>query len=453
LKEIIDFGRIKIPINLVEGTEILTMKSVPSLKNFSEKIQKHLRNPLDAYPLEKIIYRKLKEKPNARAIIVISDNTRPVPYKGRNGILYPIVREFIKNRFPSNQIRILIATGTHRKMTKRELEEMIDQRIFKLRIPVIQHNWQDKKNLIFLGKTSRKTPVFLNRNYIESDIRILTGLVESHFMAGVSGGRKSICPGLAGEETVKVFHGAEFMSSPMATDLLLNNNPCHEEAVEIAKIIPPELIINITLDRYYKPTGVFIGELEKAHLKAVEKIKSYVAIPVTEKYDLVITHAGFVGVNHYQAAKSAVVASYILKKNGFCILAAHHSDPDPIGGKNYKKLIRILKRKGTQKFLDLISSPSWTFIPEQWQVQMWTRLFKKIPQENLIYCSQEIPLTDFSYLPGINAQLIAPQAKNLQELIEKSIDFIIYYFRKKFKRKPKIAFLADGPYGIPIISK
>lgn len=432
MKEFINFGKIKIPINLPEGTEILSMKPVPSLKNLSEKTYQGLKNSLGVRPL----------KPSAKAIVVISDNTRPVPYSGKNNILYPIIQELIKAKLSPEQITLLVATGTHRKMEQKELKKMIDSRTFELGIPIIQHDWQDKKNLKYLGTTSRNTPVFLNRYYIESDIRILTGLVESHFMAGVSGGRKSICPGLVGKKTMEVFHGTNFMASPKAIDLVLDENPCHEEALEIAKMAPPDLTINVTLDRYYKPTGVFVGSLEKAHLAAVKKIKDYVIIPIKQKYDLVITHAGFVGVNHYQTAKAAVVASYILNKNGFCVLVGRHTDPDPIGGENYKKLIRILKKGGSKKFLELISDPSWKFVPGQWQVQMWTRLFNKIPQENLIYYSKEIPQDAFSWLPG-----------RYTRSLKKSIDFAVEQLRKKLGKEPKTAFLADGPYGIPIIKK
>ncbi|MFB0518601.1 MAG: lactate racemase domain-containing protein, partial [Acidobacteriota bacterium] len=300
--------------------------------------------------------------------------------------------------------------------------------------------------------TSRGTRALINRCYVESDIKILTGLVESHFMTGVSGGRKSICPGLAGEETISVLHSAAYLDSPAARDLVLEGNPCHQEALEVAKMVPTDMIINVTLDKNYEPTGVFVGELEQAQLEAVAKLHRYVTIPVNKKYDLVITHGGFVGVNHYQSAKAAVIASYIIQQGGMCILAASLSEPDPIGSENYKKIVSILKNEGTKRFLKLIFDSSWVFVPGQWQAQMWCRLLTKIPQEHLIYCCEELPEEAFTCLPGKNARTIAPGKSGLQELVEQSIDYAIKELRGSFRREPSIAFLADGPYGIPIAS-
>ncbi len=190
--------------------------------------------------------------------------------------------------------------------------------------------------------------------------------------------------------------------------------------------------------------------MENAHLASVEKLRSYAAIPVEKKYDSVIGHTGYVGVNHYQAAKGALTCLPLLKKNGICLLAACHTDPDPIGGANYKRMLRLLGRLGPEKFVDSILSPSWTFVPEQWEAQMWARLFKKIPPSNLIYCSFEIPEGSFYWIPGQDARTIVPGTTNLQELVEKSLAWAAEKIQSQSGREPQIALLLDGPYGIPI---
>ena len=172
-----------------------------------------------------------------------------------------------------------------------------------------------------------------------------------------------------------------------------------------------------------------------------------------KKYDLVISHAGFVGVNHYQAAKGALTCYPLLKRGGICLLAAFHTDLDPIGGTNYKRMVRLLGELGEEKFIKKILDPSWIFVPEQWEAQMWARFFKKIPPENLIYCSLEIPKESFSWLPAEDARVIAPESKNLQELMEKSIVWAVKKLRHSLGREPQIAFLSDGPYGIPVETK
>ena len=100
--------------------------------------------------------------------------------------------------------------------------------------------------------------------------------------------------------------------------------------------------------------------------------------------------------------------------------------------------------------MKLIFDPSWVFVAEQWQGQMWCRLFNKVPQENLIYCCEELPVEAFAYLPGKDARTIAPKARELQELVEQTVDYAIKELRGILGREPSIAFLADGPYGIPI---
>jgi len=400
--------------------------------------------------LLEIVQQKLRKNPSAKAVIVLSDNTRPVPYSGEDGILFPIAETLINGGLSPAQISMLVASGTHRAMSEDELRAMIDPRIFKMGVNILSQDCRDTSEFVLMGHTTKGTKAFINRHYIESDIKILTGLVESHFMTGVSGGRKSICPGLAAEETIFILHSSAYLNSSKARDLVLEGNPCHQEALEAAKMIPPDMIINVTLDRNYNLTGIFAGELEQAHLAAIAALQRYVTIAVDKKYDLGITHGGYVGVNHYQLAKAAVIASYIIKEEGFCILAASISDPDPIGSANYKSLISRLKERGTENFLNLILEPSWVFVPDQWQVQMWGRLFTKIPQENLIYCCEELPEDASVYLPGRDARTIFQEEKSLQKLVEYSIDYAIHELRHILGKEPSIAFLADGPYGIPI---
>lgn len=450
-KGLLDFGRLKVPINIPADAEVLSMGEVRVLRDVAGTMRRKLQAPSGCPPLEAIVRKKLQSNPRARVVLVVSDNTRPVPYSGENGILLPVVEALIKGGLSPHQLFLLVASGTHRPMREEELRAMIDPRIFQMGIAVLNHNCRDAEELVFVGITSRGTRALINRHYVESDIKILTGLVESHCMTGVSGGRKSICPGLSGEETISAFHSAAYLDSPAARDLVLEGNPCHQEALEVAKMVPPDMIINVTLDKNYEPTGVFVGELEQAYLEAVEKLHRYVTIPVNKKYDLVITHGGFVGVNHYQSAKAAVIASYIIQQGGMCILAASLSEPDPIGSENYKKIVSMLKNEGTKRFLKLIFDPSWVFVPEQWQPQMWCRLFTKIPQEHLIYCCEELPEEAFAYLPGKDARTIAPGKKGgLPELVEHSVDYAIKELRGIFGREPSIAFLADGPYGIPV---
>ena len=249
------------------------------------------------------------------------------------------------------------------------------------------------------------------------------------------------------------------LASPKSNDLIIDGNPCHQEALEIAKKAGADYILNVTLNQDFKITGVFAGDLEKAHEQAVKQIKKYVTIPLDKEYDIVVTHAGFVGINHYQAAKAAVVAIPALKPNGKLIMIANNTDIDLIGSKNYRKVLPLLKSMGTEKFIRLILSPKWKFIPDQWQVQMWARLFNKIPQENFIYYSPRISSDDYRIIPGIDGNLFLPANKRYKgtlkdaaQIIENAMDKIDKEFKGECKKEFSVAFLSDGPYGVSFIA-
>ncbi len=455
----IKLGKEMIEVNLPDNTEILSTEQPKPLSNPAFFIQKALEDPIDSQSLDKIIEQKLKKNPQAKAVIVISDNTRPVPYKGKAGILWPIIEKLLAKNISNDRILILVATGTHRPLSEKELKKMLDPRVFDHRIPIKNHNCRDKDNLVYLDKTSRGSSVYINRDYIEADIKILTGLVETHFMAGASGGRKSICPGLIGEESIYIFHGAPMLASPKANDLIINDNPCHQEALEVAKKAGADYIFNVTLDQDFKLTGVFAGDLEEAHKQAVRQIIKYVTIPLDKEYDVVITHAGFVGINQYQTAKAAVVAIPALKPNGKLIMIANNNDKDLIGSEKYKAVLHLLKIIGAKQFNHLILSPDWTFIPDQWQVQMWCRLFSKIPPENFIYYSPRLSFNDYKIIPGVDGNIILPGSerykgnfKNAAQVIEKALEAAICELKSAAQEKIRIAYLADGPYGVPVKS-
>jgi hypothetical protein len=233
--------------------------------------------------------------------------------------------------------------------------------------------------------------------------------------------------------------------------LVLDKNPVHEEALKVAHAAGCDMVVNVTLDSNFGMTGVFAGQLDKAHRMAFDKLRTYAAIPFQKNYDLVITHAGFVGVNHYQAAKGGLVCAPLVKKGGLCVLGAHHTDKDPVGSENYKKMLRLLEKAGPEKFIRMILDPSWTFVPDQWEAQMWTRLLNQVPPQNLLYCCLEIPDRDFSWVTGTNARTISGESKSLQDLMDRTIAWAERKLKERLGHDPQTVVLPDGPYGIPLL--
>ncbi len=452
---IINLGAEALKVELPDGTDILTMGVPQVLRRPQAAVAAALAHPIATPPLRTLLQERLEQKPAARAVVVISDGTRPVPYRGEAGILWPILQCLLDAGLPPERICVLVATGTHRPMREDELRESLDPRLFSSGISIENHDCR-AEDLVRLGCTSRGSDIWINRRFMEADIRILTGLVESHFMAGVSGGRKAVCPGLIGEQSTYVFHGPEYLAAPEARDLVLKGNPCHEEAVEVARTAGVDFIVNVTLDHRFQPTGVFAGELEAAHERAVQELREFVTIPVDHRYDMVITHGGFVGINHYQAAKAGVTAATLVRSKGRIVIVADNSDTDPVGSSTYRTLLHLLKLHGPQAFLRLIRSPDWRFTAEQWQVQMWAKAMTQLSMDKWVYYSPQLQPRDYAVIPGRDGNSFLPVQRRYENrlqtaahVVERSAKAFYTEWIDRWGLPPSVAFLADGPYGIP----
>jgi nickel-dependent lactate racemase len=443
--------RISVPADCVE----LQMKKAAILRNPAREIEEAIHKPCAGPTLEEIIQSKAKPAKELTVAITVSDITRPVPYRGKSGILPPLLKALQDQGIEKKNIAIIVGTGTHRASTAAEKIEMLGQKVAQS-YKVLDHDAEDRDSLICLGKTATGTEVFLNRNYCAADVKIATGLTESHFMAGVSGGRKAICPGLADLRTIQRFHSPEFLEAPQATNLVLAGNPCHEESLAVARAAGVDFTITVTLDHKMRITGVFAGDLDIVLEEAVKKIRSYVEIPVQEEFDIVLTHGVYVGRNHYQMAKAAVGALPAVRFQGVIILAADNRDPEPIGGPEYKTLIHLLKLQGPDGYVDLLRCPGWKFTKDQWEPEVWARTLRKVGEEGLIYCTADISEKMFSLLPGVSGYAFLSRegrrktrARKVQEMVQNAV---IYFYGAGIKGgvAPRMAFIQEGPYAVPV---
>lgn len=441
---------------LPDSTFVIHMNDPQLVRDPKQAILDSLEHPIQSESLATIALSKRAGKASATAVIVVSDNTRPVPYTGEEGILFPILQTLFAAGYVPENIIILIATGTHRAMTPKEIEKMIDERVLSSGVAIINHDCKDESQLVYLGDTKRGTRIMMDKRYVEADLKIATGLVESHFMAGASGGRKAICPGLIGEKSTYVFHGPDLMADPASRDLNIEGNPVHEESLEVAKVVGVDFLVNVTLDHDFHITGVFSGDLEKAHLAAVEKIVETVKVPAPKKADIVITHGGFVGMNHYQCAKCAVGSLGVLKKGGFLVIIADTTDQgNAVGSINYRTTLALLKLQGAEGFIKTICSPDWTFIPEQWQVQQWAKVFNRIEMDHLLFYSPKLDAVWYPGLCGLDGSLFLgdadrqnPGSDCFTKVVTASIEYIEEQLHKKAEELD-IVYISEGPYVIP----
>jgi len=449
------FGDDRLEISVPPQCVTLRMKEMPPLAQSRDEIASALSNPLGSPALPEIIKSKNKPAHELTVCVTVSDITRPVPYKGENGILFPLFDIIEKAGIKRENIVIVIGNGMHRASTATERVFMYGRQIVD-RYRIIDHDCEDQSSQVLAAQTQRGTEVYLNRIFYESDVKIITGLVESHFMAGASGGRKAVCPALVNTKTIQKFHSVEFLEHPHATNLILEGNPCHSEALEVAQTVGVDFMINTTLDSNLSITGVFAGHLIDAHRAAFEAMREYVRIPIDTPYDIVLTHAGYVGKDHYQSVKAAVNAMPAVRQNGLIVMVANNHDAEPIGSQEYKTLLHLFKILGPDAYGSILQHPDWPFTKDQWEPEMWGRPFRKVGSDGLIYCTPQIPVRDFAIIPGVSGYALIDAGSRFESDREKAAamfqNAVIYALcHPRFGgEKPTIAFIAEGPYAIPM---
>ena len=451
----VDFGDDFLDIKVPEDCEILTMPSMPCLVDSAASITKALNQPTGSATISEIVHAKNKPADKLSVCITVSDITRPAPYKGENGLLLPLLGLIEAAGVKRDNIVIVIGNGMHRPSTPEERIQMYGQDVVD-NYRIVDHDCEDLSSQVLAAHTERGTDVYLNKIFYNADVKIITGLVESHFMAGVSGGRKAVCPALVNTKTIQKFHSVDFLEDPKATNLILEGNPCHEESLEVAETVGVDFMISTTLDNNLCITGVFAGHLVEAHLAAVEAMREFVQIPIEEPYDVVLTNGSYVGRDHYQSVKAAVNAMPAVRENGLIVMVVNNCDFEPIGSREYKTLLHLFKILGPDGYISILKHPDWIFTKDQWEPEMWGKPIRKVGEDGLIYCAPQIPVEDFKIIPGVSGY----------EFIEKSSDFdsmkakaaamfqnaVIYAgHHPRFNgQKPSFAVIAEGPYAIPM---
>ncbi|HBV88942.1 MAG TPA: nickel-dependent lactate racemase [Desulfosporosinus sp.] len=370
------YGKTGLNINVPEHTRIVEPKHMKLPKDDHDLVVEALRNPIGTKPLREMV------KSTDRVVIVISDITRPTP----NHKLVPWLLEELSHVAIEN-ITILNGLGTHRDQTREEFIDMLGKTVVNT-VRIVNHHCHEKSELSHLGTSSFGCEVYLNREYVEADFRIVTGFIEPHFFAGFSGGPKGIMPGVAGIETILTFHNAKMIGHPMATWGKLDNNPLQEMTREVNNFCKPDFLLNVALNGEKEITNVFAGELVEAHAIGCAYVKEQAMIKCDQRYDVVITtNAGYpLDQNLYQAVKGMDAARMIVKQGGTIICAAECSEGMPEHG-NFVQILQM--RNSPKELLEMINEPTFQMF-DQWEaqrlamIQEWADvyLYSLLPEES-----------------------------------------------------------------------
>lgn len=365
----LDYGRKGLVLKFPNewNVDIVEKKPMPLEPDPRKAVEQALHAPVGGGPLAQ------EAQGKQTACILICDITRPVP----NGLILPIVvRTLMGAGMAASDIQILIATGLHRPNLDVEMREVVGDNWVLETVQVSNHFARNDQDHVAVGTTALGTEVRLDRRFVEADLKLVIGLVEPHLMAGYSGGRKVITPGICHEKTIRRLHSADYMEHPKATNCILDGNPLHEEQLEIVHMLGDVLGINTVIDPQRRLSFVNFGEIVEAHLRAVEVIRGYAEVTLPRSYKTVVTSsAGYpLDKTYYQTVKGMVAAQEILDSDSDLFIVSEISEG--MGSSDYLQSQQLLVERGMDGFLSEISKRKHAQIDE-WQTEMQLRPMRR----------------------------------------------------------------------------
>ncbi len=355
------------------------------------------------------------------ACVVVCDITRPVP---NELILREVLADLEMAGIARDNIVILIATGLHRPNEGDELVEILGAEI-AASYRVENHHGQILAEHTYLGDSPRGVPIWIDSRYVRADLKVTIGLIEPHLMAGFSGGRKLICPGIAALETVRAWHSPRFLEDPRADGGILEGNPVHEENTWIGRKAGCDFIVNVVLDDHRRPLTFVAGDMEEAFLEGVQFVRGVVADSVPHPVDIVVTSsAGYpLDTTFYQSVKGMTGALPIVKPGGTIIIAASLSEG--IGSPQFQQLFR--DHDNLESFVDCITSSDY-FVMDQWQLEELAKVRRKA---HVTMVSDGLP-------SDVLASLFVQSAPTVEEAVREALE--------RHGPAAEIAVIPKGPY-------
>ena len=406
------YGEKSVELKLPLSIPSLEMIPLTGLPNPEQAVSEALLNPIQSKPLSELA------RGRKTACVVISDFTRPVPNKI---ILPPLLRTLEQNGIKSRDITILIATGMHRPNLGKELENLVGRDIMD-RYPIENHYCRKSETYRKIDEIEG-APIEINTRYLDADLKILTGLIEPHFYAGYSGGRKAILPGISSFETMKFMHSYEMINHPGVTNCLLEGNPFHEYGIRVCELARPDFILNVVINKKRELAGIFAGDYNHAHLAGCQMVSEHAMVPVDQRADMVITSGGGLPLDatFYQISKALICARNILKPGGTIVVACQCREG--LGNPEFCSIMR--STCDFQEFTKCYGDPK-DFVIDQWCAQ---NIFQAADHAGKIY------IYSSGLTHGDVEKMGALKIENLQQTVDELL-----------KTHPETVVVPEGPY-------
>ena len=410
------FGKSGIDVSIPDSyrTQVILSQTAHAVGNEPAALCAALDRPIGCAPLTELAAGK------QTAAISICDITRPAP----NPVTLPPVLERLHAAgIPVEGVTILIATGLHRGATDEEIRTIVGAEI-AAKYRVVSHDAKSLAEHRFLGDTSRGTAAYIDERFMAADLHITLGFIEQHLMAGFSGGRKLIAPGLAAQETIKQLHSPRFMREPLAREGSIAQNPLHLELLEIARMARHDFMLDVTLTQERNISGVFAGAPIEAHAAGVAFVEQTCLERLEEPVDAVITSAaGYpLDLTFYQIVKGITAAAQMVKPGGRILIVAQCAEG--VGSAEFAR--RLASLRDFRSFLDEIGSAPVEV--DQWQL------------EKLALTGEKYELTFFT--PGVTRGQLGFLGESSFSTLEEAVAATL----AGLPDDARVAMVPEGPY-------
>ena len=317
------YGTSGLEVRVPDDSTVVRPAHAPAAADPAAVLARALREPVAGPPL------RARVPAGAQVAVSICDYTRAQP---RRAMVLALLAE-LEGLVGDADVTLLVATGTHRANTAAELSAMLGDDLLT-RVEVVNHDARDPASLAWVGTLGDGVPVWLNRRWVEADVRITTGFVEPHFFAGFSGGPKLVAPGLAGLDTVLTLHDARRIGDPRATWGVCEGNPVHDDVRAIAAATGVTYGFDVVLDADQRVVTAFGGDVLAMHEAAREHVRATAMVAVPDRFDVVVTSgSGFpLDQNLYQAVKGLSAADSVVRAGGLVVGVAECRDGWPDHG-------------------------------------------------------------------------------------------------------------------------
>jgi nickel-dependent lactate racemase len=360
----LQYGREGLDVDIPgRSVTVVEPRFVPGLPDEAGAFRAAARRPIGAPPLRETV------KAGDRVAVVIPDLTRPLP----SDRLLPWLFEELAH-VPAERLVIVNGTGSHRANTPEELRSMVGADVLA-RYRVVNHTAHDPATMLPAGRSRDGGIVFLNREYVEADRRIVLGFIEPHLMAGFSGGHKGIFPAVADIASIMRYHDARTIGDPRSTWGLLEGNPTQAIIRHNGSLLPLDFCVNVTLNRRREITRFFCGHPIAAHEAGCAFSRETAMVACPRAFPVVVTtNSGYpLDQNLYQTVKGMSAAAQIVEEGGYIATAARCNDGFPEHG-NFRKL--LFDHPSPQAALDTIAAPGFS-VYDQWEAQLLALIRRK----------------------------------------------------------------------------